>query len=134
MPYLSYFSLCSLLYFFLFHLHFRQTPKPVPLKLVNWEIVEFNSLIPAWKSETESERKRVRKIERERETEGQSERERERLSDRSKKSLTANYYWCLSSFSSRIVGSTRWIFNEVQYRTRTTISHSISDSCWRCWI
>ena len=66
----------------------RQTPKPVPLKFVSWEIVEFNSLIPAWKSETESERKRVRKIERdtvwewERESEKDREREREREEER----------------------------------------------------
>ena len=59
----------------------RQTPKPVPLKFVNREIVEFNSLIPAWKSETESERKRVRKIDRERERERERGRETEREGD-----------------------------------------------------
>ena len=77
--YLSYFSLCSLLYFSLILSPSfpRQTPKPVPLKFVSREIVEFNFLIPAWKSETESERKRVRKIDRERERERERERGRE---------------------------------------------------------
>ena len=78
--YLSYFSLCSLLYFSLILSPSfpRQTPKPVPLKFVSREIVEFNFLIPAWKSETESERKRVRKIDREREREREREEERQR--------------------------------------------------------
>ena len=65
---MSYFNLL----FFSCHLHFQRKQ----------EIVEFTSLIPAWKSETENERKRVRKLERERYSVRAREREREAESKR----------------------------------------------------